>query len=64
MANQPKTPTEMMASSVKRESERLELGLESESAGFMTSSKIHDFYKRQRFKQSKVHALCSSASNQ
>lgn len=63
IANQPNTPTEMIASSVTRESERLELGFESESAGFMTRSAIHSCYKRQSFKLSKVHAFCGLEHN-
>lgn len=34
-ANHPSTPTEMMVSSVTRDSEGLEFGFESGSAGFM-----------------------------
>jgi hypothetical protein len=49
IANQPKTPTEMIVSSVMRESERLELDFESESAGFITKGKINGCYKRQSF---------------
>jgi hypothetical protein len=63
IANQPNTPAEMIASSVMRESERLELGFESESAGFITRGKIHSCYKRQSFKPSKVHAFCGSEHN-
>ena len=36
MANHPSTPTEIMVSSVRRESERLGSGFESESDGFTT----------------------------
>lgn len=57
IANQPKTPAEIIASSVRRESERLELDFESESAGFITRGKIRVVTSDRRSRLSNVHAF-------
>ncbi|UVT19066.1 MAG: hypothetical protein H8K03_14785 [Nitrospira sp.] len=56
-ANQPITPTEMIVSSVMRESEELGVGFELESAGFMTDGKFPRYQIDGHKKLSKVHAF-------
>lgn len=47
----------MIASSVMRELERLELGFESESAGFITRGKVRVAKSDRRSRLSNVHAF-------
>ena len=56
-ANHPSTPTEMMVSSVTRDSEGLEFGFESGSAGFMAIDDSPRDHEDGRREYSKVYAL-------
>ncbi len=58
IANQPMTPTEMIVSSVMRESEELGVGFELESAGFITDGKFPRYQIDGHQSLSKVHAFC------